>query len=152
MAFDRFLEGVADNRQVAFDDAGWRLKSDAAEQPDPAQSESLAELHRLVGRPQPLDPASRVQVLLLVRDLYADGRGRRVVLETVSPAPRRRPTSGRIRASVPTVKQHLVADQQPPRLARHQPGSSPLNLRPQSLLSPAGPGPPAELLPVVAAA
>ena len=36
-AFDRFLEGVADNRQVAFDDDGWRLKADAAEQPDPAQ-------------------------------------------------------------------------------------------------------------------
>ena len=45
-AFDRFLEGVADNRQVAFDDDGWRLKTDAAEQPDPAQSDSLAELHR----------------------------------------------------------------------------------------------------------
>ena len=29
-AFDRFLEGVADNRQVAFDDDGWRLKTDAA--------------------------------------------------------------------------------------------------------------------------
>ena len=28
-AFDRFLEGVADNRQVAFDDAGWRLKTDS---------------------------------------------------------------------------------------------------------------------------
>jgi len=41
-----FLEGVADNRQVAFDDDGWRLKTDAAEPPDPAQSESLAELHR----------------------------------------------------------------------------------------------------------
>ena len=36
-AFDRFLEGVADNRQVAFDDDGWRLKTDPAEQPDPAQ-------------------------------------------------------------------------------------------------------------------
>ena len=45
-AFDRFLEGVADNRQVAFDDDGWRLKTDAAQQPDPAQSDSLAELHR----------------------------------------------------------------------------------------------------------
>ena len=46
-AFDRFLEGVADNRQVAFDDDGWRLKTDPAEQPDPAQSDSsLAELHR----------------------------------------------------------------------------------------------------------
>ena len=45
-AFDRFLEGVADNRQVTFDDAGWRLKTDPAEQPDPAQSDRLAELHR----------------------------------------------------------------------------------------------------------
>ena len=34
--------GVANNRQVAFDDDGWRLKTDAAEQPDPAQSDSLA--------------------------------------------------------------------------------------------------------------
>ena len=42
-AFDRFLEGVADNRQVAFDDDGWRLKTDAAEQPDPAQSDRLAD-------------------------------------------------------------------------------------------------------------
>ena len=45
-AFDRFLEGVADNRQVAFDDDGWRLKTDSAEQLDPAQSDRLAELHR----------------------------------------------------------------------------------------------------------
>ena len=45
-AFDRFLAGVADNRQVAFDDDGWRLKTDAVEQPDPAQSDRLAELHR----------------------------------------------------------------------------------------------------------
>ena len=45
-AFDRFLEGVADNRQVAFDDDGWRLKTDPAEHPDPAQSDRLAELHR----------------------------------------------------------------------------------------------------------
>ena len=45
-AFDRFLEGVADNRQVAFDDDGWRLKTDPAEPPDPAQSDRLAELHR----------------------------------------------------------------------------------------------------------
>ena len=50
-AFDRFLEGVADNRQVAFDDDGWRLKADAAEQPDPAQSDSLAELHRWLDAP-----------------------------------------------------------------------------------------------------
>ena len=58
-AFDRFLEGVADNRQVAFDDDGWRLKTDAAEQPDPAQSDRLAELTPLAGRPQPHDPAGR---------------------------------------------------------------------------------------------
>ena len=45
-AVDRFLAGVADNRQVVFDDDGWRLKTDAAEHPDPAQSDSLAELHR----------------------------------------------------------------------------------------------------------
>ena len=45
-AFDHFLDGVADNRQVAFDDDGWRLKTDAAEHLDPAQSDSLAELHR----------------------------------------------------------------------------------------------------------
>ena len=32
--------------RFAFDDDGWRLKTDAAEQPDPAQSDSLAELHR----------------------------------------------------------------------------------------------------------
>ena len=42
-ASDRFLEGVADNRQVTFDDDGWRLKTDPAE---PAQSDRLAELHR----------------------------------------------------------------------------------------------------------
>ena len=45
-AFDRFLDGVADNRQVTFDDHGWRLKTDPAEPPDPAQSDRLAELHR----------------------------------------------------------------------------------------------------------
>ena len=45
-AFDRFLDGVADNRQVVFDDDGWRLKTDPAEPPDPAQSDRLAELHR----------------------------------------------------------------------------------------------------------
>ena len=39
-------EGVADNRQVTFDDDGWRLKTDPAEPPDPAQSGRLAELHR----------------------------------------------------------------------------------------------------------
>ena len=45
-AIDRFLEGIPDNRQVAFDDNGWRLKTDPGEIPDPARSESLAELHR----------------------------------------------------------------------------------------------------------
>ena len=30
-------KGVADNRQVTFDDDGWRLKTNPAEQPDPAQ-------------------------------------------------------------------------------------------------------------------
>ena len=45
-AFDRFLDGVADNRQVVFDDDGWRLKTDPAEPPDPTQSASLVELHR----------------------------------------------------------------------------------------------------------
>ena len=69
-AFDRFLEGVADNREVAFDDDGWRLKTDPAEPHDPAQSDRLAELHRwldarsrtirladLPPHPQPAPPA-----------------------------------------------------------------------------------------------
>ncbi len=58
-AFDCFLEGVADNRQVAVDDDGWRLKTDPAEPPDPAQSDRLAELHRWLDAPQPHDPARR---------------------------------------------------------------------------------------------
>ena len=58
-AFDRFLEGVADNRQVAFDDDGWRLKTDAAEQPDLVQSDPPRRAAPLAGRPQPLDPARR---------------------------------------------------------------------------------------------
>ena len=45
-AFDRFLQGVPDNRQVVFDDDGWQLKTDPAEHPDPAQADSLVELHR----------------------------------------------------------------------------------------------------------
>ena len=45
-AFDRFLEDVPRNRQVSFDDDGWRLKADRAEQPDPEQSASLVELRR----------------------------------------------------------------------------------------------------------
>ena len=46
MRSTRFLEGASDNRQVAFDDDGWRLKKDPAEHLDAAQSASLAELHR----------------------------------------------------------------------------------------------------------
>ena len=34
------------NRQVSFDDDGWRLKTDRAEQLDPEQLANLAELHR----------------------------------------------------------------------------------------------------------
>ena len=45
-AFDRFLEDVPRNRQVSFDDDGWRLKTDRAEQLDPEQLANLAELHR----------------------------------------------------------------------------------------------------------
>ena len=45
-AFDRFLKDVPRNRQVSFDDDGWRLKTDRAEQLDPEQLANLAELHR----------------------------------------------------------------------------------------------------------
>ena len=45
-AFDRFLEGVPDNRQVVFDDDGWRLKTDHTEHPTLERSGNLAELHR----------------------------------------------------------------------------------------------------------
>ena len=45
-AFDRFLEDVPRNRQVSFDDDGWRLKTDRAKQLDPEQSASLIELRR----------------------------------------------------------------------------------------------------------
>ena len=45
-AFDRFLQGVPDNRQVVFDDDGWQLKTDPAEHPDPAHADSLVDLHR----------------------------------------------------------------------------------------------------------
>ena len=45
-AIDQFLEGIPDNRQVTFDDNGWRLKSDTTEIPDPPRAQSLAELHR----------------------------------------------------------------------------------------------------------
>ena len=47
-AIDRFLDGVPDNRQVTFDDDGWRLKTDHAEPPDPKRSASLVELRRWV--------------------------------------------------------------------------------------------------------
>ena len=50
-AFDRFLDGVADNRQVVFDDDGWRLKSDPAEHPDPAEADRLADLRRWLDAP-----------------------------------------------------------------------------------------------------
>ena len=35
---------VADNRQVVFDDHGWRLKSDPAAHPEPAEADRLADL------------------------------------------------------------------------------------------------------------
>ena len=43
-AFERFLEDVPRNRQVSFDDDGWRLKTDRAEQLEPEQSALLVEL------------------------------------------------------------------------------------------------------------
>ena len=58
-AFDRFLEGVADNRQVTFDDDGWRLKTDPAEPPDPAAIGPPRRAAPLAGRAQPHDPAGR---------------------------------------------------------------------------------------------
>ena len=48
-AFERFLEDVPRNRQVSFDDDGWRLKTDRAEQLEPEQSALLVEL-----RPEPV--------------------------------------------------------------------------------------------------
>ena len=45
-AFDRFLEDAPRNRQVSFDDDGWRLKTDRAAQLDPEHSASLVELRR----------------------------------------------------------------------------------------------------------
>ena len=75
-AFDRFLEGVPDNRQVVFDDDGWRLKTDPAEHPDPAQSDSLVKLHRW------LDARSRsirLADLLIEVENGADGESQRIV-------------------------------------------------------------------------
>ena len=43
-AFDHFPEGVPENRQVTFDDKGWRLRKDPAVHLDPARSQFLAEL------------------------------------------------------------------------------------------------------------
>ena len=45
-AFDGFLEGVSDNRQVTFDEEGWRLKSDQAEQLEPGRTQDLAAMRR----------------------------------------------------------------------------------------------------------
>ena len=45
-AFDRFLQGVPDTRQVVFDDDGWQLKTDPAAHPAPAHADSLVDLHR----------------------------------------------------------------------------------------------------------
>ena len=45
-AFDRFLQGVPDNRPVVFDDDGWQLKTDPAAHPAPAHADSLVDLHR----------------------------------------------------------------------------------------------------------
>jgi len=45
-AFDGFLESVSDNRQVTFDEAGWRLKTDQAEQLEPGRAQDLAAMRR----------------------------------------------------------------------------------------------------------
>ena len=45
-AFDQFLESVPNNRQVTFDDEGWRLKTDQTDHPDPERRKNLAGLHR----------------------------------------------------------------------------------------------------------
>jgi len=45
-AFDGFLEGVTNNRQVTFDDAGWRLKADQGEQLEPGRAQDLAAMRR----------------------------------------------------------------------------------------------------------
>ena len=45
-AFDGFLESVSDNRQVTFDEAGWRLKTDQAEQLEPQRAQDLAAMRR----------------------------------------------------------------------------------------------------------
>ncbi len=45
-AFDGFLESVSDNRQVTFDEAGWRLKTDQGEQLEPGRAQELAAMRR----------------------------------------------------------------------------------------------------------
>ena len=54
-AFDRFLDGVSHNHQVAFDNDGWRLKNDPVEPPDAQRSASIAALRRwLDARSRPI--------------------------------------------------------------------------------------------------
>ena len=45
-AFDGFLDGVSNNRQVTFDDKGWRLKTDQGEQQEPGRAQDLAAMRR----------------------------------------------------------------------------------------------------------
>ena len=45
-AFDGFLEGVSDNRQVTFDEKGWRLKTDQGEQLEAGRAQDLAAMRR----------------------------------------------------------------------------------------------------------
>ena len=45
-SIDGFLESVSDNRQVAFDEAGWRLKTNQDEQFDPGRAQNLAAMRR----------------------------------------------------------------------------------------------------------
>ena len=71
-----------DNRQVVFDDDGWRLKTDPAEHLDPAQSDSLVELHRW------LDARSRS---IRLADLLIEVRKRPRVQRSPSPARGRLP-------------------------------------------------------------
>ena len=45
-AFDQFIETMPDNRQVAFDDTGWRLKTDQSEPIDAERGEELTAMRR----------------------------------------------------------------------------------------------------------
>ena len=58
-AFDRFLEGVPDNRQVVFNDDGWRLKTDPGRAPRPGAIGQPRRTAPLAGRAQSFDPAGR---------------------------------------------------------------------------------------------